>query len=71
MKLICFYAALTFSLPLLGCAIKTPAVNADPSKNNPISFKKDLAECREVYPDVASGAETKQRLACMKLKGWN
>ena len=66
-----FYAALTFSLLLLGCTTKTAAVNADPAKNNSISFKQDLTECRQAYPDAASGVETKQRLACMRLKGWN
>lgn len=71
MRHIFSFAILIFGLFLLGCANKTPAFNENPSKNNPISFKEDLTDCKESYPDVASGAEVKQRLACMRAKGWN
>ena len=61
---------LSFGFLLSGCATKAP-VNTDPSQNNPATYKRDLADCKEAYPGSNTGIEIKERLACMRLKGWN
>ena len=66
--LLSFY--LSFGLLLSGCTTKAP-VNTDPSQNNSAIYKRDLLDCNEVYPAGVAGVEIKQRLACMRLKGWN
>ena len=70
MKAVFLSALLVFGLLLPACATKAP-VNTDPSQNNPASYKRDLADCKEAYPGSNTGIEIKERLACMKLKGWN
>jgi hypothetical protein len=54
---------------LFGCATY-PDVNIDPAKNNKVTFRKDALECAQAYPEAASGAQVKQRIGCMNLKGW-
>lgn len=44
--------------------------NLDPSKNNQASFRKDLRECKEDYPEMGSGVHVRQWQGCMQLKGW-
>jgi len=48
-----------------------PSENKDPSKNNQLTYKKDLKECQEDYPEAGSGVHIRQWISCMKLKGWN
>lgn len=47
-----------------------PNENADPAKNNRATYNRDLKECREDYPEDASGIHYRQWIGCMKLKGW-
>ena len=70
MKAVFLPILLVFGLLLSGCATKA-LVNTDPSQNNPATYKRDLADCKEAYPGSNTGIEIKERLACMRLKGWN
>lgn len=55
---------------VMGCSVHS-YVNLDPAKNNKVTFRQDTLECAQAYPEVASGAYLKERIACMKLKGWH
>ena len=55
---------------LMGCS-SYPDVNADPAKNNKVTFRKDALDCAQSYPEAASGIHVKQRIGCMNLKGWH
>lgn len=61
------YAILVFAL--FACA-GTPDQNQDPAKNNRATYRQDLKDCSEVYPETGSGVYLKQRDGCMRLKGW-
>jgi hypothetical protein len=54
---------------LLGCSLY-PDVNIDPAKNNKATFQRDALDCAQAYPDSGSGVHVKQRIGCMRLKGW-
>jgi hypothetical protein len=54
---------------LIACA-SFPSENTDPKKNNKDVFRKDLAECKQDYPESGSGVHFKQWTNCMNLKGW-
>ena len=54
---------------LIGCAAM-PDQNQDPAKNNRATFRKDLKECQEDYPEAGSGVHIRQWVGCMNLKGW-
>jgi len=57
---------------LLACSgPQFPKINSDPAKNNAKTFNQDLNDCIEVYPDALAGAQIKQRISCMSLKGWH
>jgi hypothetical protein len=45
-------------------------VNDDPSKNNKVTYNKDMKDCKEDYPEAGSGIHIKQWISCMNLKGW-
>lgn len=47
-----------------------PDNNIDPSKNNKATFERDAIECAQSYPESGSGVHVRQRINCMKLKGW-
>jgi hypothetical protein len=47
-----------------------PDENIDPAKNNKASFERDAIECAQSYPEAGSGIHVRQRISCMKLKGW-
>jgi starvation-inducible outer membrane lipoprotein len=47
-----------------------PKKNQDPNKDNAVTFKKDLKECQEDYPELGSGIHVRQWESCMNLKGW-
>ncbi|MBU3549888.1 hypothetical protein [Polynucleobacter sp. MWH-Berg-3C6] len=64
-------AILTASLiSLTACASKLPDQNKDPAKNNQATFRKDLKDCQESYPEVSSGVHYRQWQGCLALKGW-
>ncbi len=54
---------------LLACS-SFPSENTDPKKNNKDVFRKDLAECKQDYPESGSGVHFRQWTNCMNLKGW-
>lgn len=54
----------------VGACVSIPSENVDPVKNNQATYKKDLRECGEDYPETGSGAHLRQWVGCMKLKGW-
>ena len=47
-----------------------PNKNVDQTKNNQATFRKDLRECQQDYPEAASGVHIRQWQGCMELKGW-
>jgi outer membrane PBP1 activator LpoA protein len=55
---------------ILTACTSFPSENVDPSKNNKDVFRKDLAECKQDYPESGSGIHFKQWTNCMNLKGW-
>jgi len=55
---------------LLVACTSFPSENTDPKKNNKDVFRKDLAECKQDYPETGSGVHYKQWTNCMNLKGW-
>ena len=55
---------------LLGACVSMPTENQDPSKNNRATYRKDLKECQEDYPEMGSGVHLRQWVNCMNLKGW-
>jgi|GEM_PF-1024915 len=57
-------------LSVLFACVSFPSENQDPAKNNQATYKKDLKECKEDYPEVGSGVHIRQWVNCMKLKGW-
>jgi hypothetical protein len=57
-------------LGLLVACTSFPSENTDPKKNNKDVFRKDLAECKQDYPETGSGVHFKQWTNCMNLKGW-
>ena len=60
---------LLLSSILIGCSLY-PDVNTDPAKNNKVTFRQDAIDCAQAYPESGSGTHIKQRISCMKLKGW-
>jgi hypothetical protein len=56
-------------LCLIACSV-IPNQNQDPIKNNRDTFRKDLRECQEDYPEISSGLHVRQWQGCMNLKGW-
>jgi hypothetical protein len=55
---------------MLGACVSAPPENKDPTKNNLATYRKDLRECQEVYPEAGSGTHLRQWTSCMNLKGW-
>jgi len=66
MRSICYVVTLLF----LTACITEPSKNEDASKNNQATYRKDLRECQEDYPETGSGVYLRQRMGCMQLKGW-
>jgi hypothetical protein len=62
-------AGLLMSSFLLACSTY-PDVNVDPAKNNKATFQRDAIDCAQSYPETGSGVHVRQRINCMKLKGW-
>lgn len=55
---------------LLFACTSFPSENVDPNKNNKDVFRKELAECKQDYPESGSGVHFRQWTNCMNLKGW-
>lgn len=64
-----FLFLIAFLVFVNACA-SFPSTNQDPVKNNKTTYKKDLKECQEDYPETGSGVHVRQWINCMKLKGW-
>jgi hypothetical protein len=62
--------SILFITTLLLACTSFPSENTDPKKNNKDVFRKDLAECKQDYPESGSGVHFKQWTNCMNLKGW-
>lgn len=58
-----------FALALLACT-SFPDQNQDPAKNNPVTYRQDLKDCKDVYSEAGSDVHLKQWDGCMRLKGW-
>ena len=61
--------SLIAGLALVACS-SYPDVNVDPAKNNKLTFQRDALDCAQAYPEAGSGVHIKERIGCMKLKGW-
>jgi len=64
------YFILCAALGMLLACNSFPTENIDPNKNNKDVYRKDLAECKQDYPESGSGVHFKQWANCMNLKGW-
>jgi hypothetical protein len=65
-------SACLLATSLFGCgSLIYPDVNDDPAKNNKPTFQRDALDCAKAYPTVDSGAQIRQRIGCMNLKGWH
>jgi len=58
-----------FALGLVACG-SFPTTHSDPAKNNPATYKIDLKDCAQSYPETSDGIYLKRRISCMELKGW-
>ena len=47
-----------------------PTTHPDPVKNNPATYKTDVRDCAQSYPETADGSFLKRRITCLQLKGW-
>jgi hypothetical protein len=56
---------------LIGACTGFPDKHPDPAKNTVANNQADLKECARSYPETPDGVYLKQRVSCMKLKGWN
>ena len=54
---------------LSACA-QFPGTHPDPAKNNPTTYRADMRDCAQNYPETPTGSYLKQRVSCMELKGW-
>jgi len=63
------FVLLATLLCLIACSV-IPNQNQDLRKNNRDTFRKDLQECQEDYPEISSGLHLRQWQGCMNLKGW-
>ena len=57
------------TLGLVACG-GFPTTHPDAAKNNPATYKIDLKDCVESYPETPDGAYLKHRISCLELKGW-
>ena len=60
---------MTFALGLFACG-GFPTTHPDPAKNNPATYKADVKDCAQAYPEGPDGAYLKRRITCLDLKGW-
>jgi len=60
---------LVFAASMLACT-SFPDEHSDPAKNTPAANQADLKDCARSYPETPDGVYLRQRVSCMKLKGW-
>jgi hypothetical protein len=60
---------LAVAVSMLACT-GFPDEHSDPAKNTPAANQADLKDCARAYPETPDGVYLKQRVSCMKLKGW-
>ena len=60
----------TLTAGMLCACVSMLTENQDPSKNNRATYRKDLKDCQEAYPEMGSGVHLRQWVGCMNLKGW-
>ena len=63
------WVAMTVALGLAACG-GFPTTHPDATKNNPATYKTDLKDCAQSYPETPDGIYLKRRISCMELKGW-
>jgi hypothetical protein len=63
------WIVMTVALTLAACS-GFPTTHPDPAKNNAVTYKTDLKDCAQSYPETPDGVYLKRRIACMELKGW-
>jgi hypothetical protein len=63
------WITMTFILGLVACS-SFPTTHPDAAKNNAATYKTDLKDCVQSYPETPDGVYLKRRIACMELKGW-
>ncbi|MBU3606117.1 hypothetical protein IEN92_05055 [Polynucleobacter sp. MWH-Creno-3A4] len=61
--------SLALALGLIACG-GFPTTHPDATKNTPANNKADLKDCAQSYPETPDGVYLKNRIDCMKLKGW-
>ena len=64
------YPQFLFAVFLLSACGGMPNKNIDPIKNNQATYRKDLRECQQDYPETGSGVHIRQWQGCMEIKGW-
>ena len=62
-----FLAVLALTLTACG---GFPTTHPDPAKNNAATYKADLQDCKQAYPESPDGVYLKRRISCLELKGW-
>ena len=63
------YIATIITSGLVACG-GFPTTHPDTTKNNASIYKTDLQDCKQSYPESPEGVYLKQRINCLKLKGW-
>ncbi len=64
-----YLAVMLCGVVLIACG-GFPTTHPDAIKNNPATYNAELKDCAQSYPETADGVYLKQRISCMKLKGW-
>ena len=58
------------TLGLLACSNGFPTTHPDPAKNNTSTYKADVKDCAQSYPESPDGVYLRKRISCLELKGW-
>ena len=64
------FLSIAVCLFAVACGGSFPTKHPDPAKNNPATYKIDLKDCAQSYPETPDGAYLRRRISCMELKGW-
>lgn len=62
-------STLVCAIGVLACT-GFPDEHSDSAKNTPAANQADLKDCARAYPETPDGVYLKQRVSCMRLKGW-
>ncbi len=65
-----YFSFVAISSVLLACAQSFPTTHPDTVKNNPATYKVDVKDCADAYPESPDGVYLRKRIACLRLKGW-